>query len=108
MTPEGIPSGVSFVDIGLRLIVILGGISRRRSQNAAFSQCHMFLTAQKSLNLVRPLNCRRPEEAKEYADLKATLAEEHQGIRAQYTPGKADFIEGILGKAKRTGREDHR
>jgi len=39
------------------------------------------------------------EVASEYARLKRELARESQGNRDSYTPGKAEFIESVLGRA---------
>ena len=39
------------------------------------------------------------EAAREYANLKRELARKSQGNRAFYTPGKAEFVESVLGRA---------
>jgi len=41
-----------------------------------------------------------PETAEEYAALKLTLAQAHQGDRVAYTKGKTDFIVRIMERAK--------
>ncbi len=40
-----------------------------------------------------------PEIAKEYNDLKVTLAEKYADDRPSYTAAKSDFIEGVIAKA---------
>ena len=50
--------------------------------------------------LFRNYLIQHPEVAKQYAELKLKLLEQHQGDRESYQVGKASFIEQIEQQAK--------
>jgi GrpB-like predicted nucleotidyltransferase (UPF0157 family) len=105
--PEDVPAAISAVEaLGYRHEGNLGVEGREAFRWVAeFPEHHLYVCPQGSPALERHLLIRdylrrHPDEARQYAQLKKRLAQKYHDNRTKYQAAKAEFVDGLLEKAR--------
>lgn len=105
--PEDVPAAISAVEaLGYRHEGNLGVNGRDAFRWVAeFPEHHLYVCPQGSPALERHLLVRNylrkhPEAAREYAEVKKQLAQKYHDNRPKYQAAKAEFVDGLMEKAR--------
>jgi GrpB-like predicted nucleotidyltransferase (UPF0157 family) len=105
--PEDIAAAIAAVEaLGYRHEGNLGVEGREAFRWVAeFPEHHLYVCPRGSPALERHLLIRdylrrHPDEARQYAQLKKQLAQKYHGNRTKYQAAKAEFVDGLLEKAR--------